>query len=86
MPLLRSVSALVLAGSLALVGNLTHAQEAASPQAQPFTDAQRAGIEAIIKDYLVKNPEVLQEAIAEGEKRAQETQRLAQTAALKESR
>lgn len=86
MPLLRSVSALALVGGLALVGHAALAQETASPQAQPFTDAQRAGIEAIIKDYLVKNPEVLQEAIAEGEKRAQETQRLAQAAALKESR
>ena len=37
--------------------------------AQSFSPAQRSEIEAIIKDYLIKNPETLQEAIAELEKR-----------------
>lgn len=82
MPLLRSVSALVLAMAVGCGSVLAVSAEEASP----FTEAQRKGIEAIIKDYLVKNPEVLQEAIAEGEKRQLETQRLAQSAALKESR
>ena len=39
--------------------------------AQGFSDAQRGEIERIIKDYLLKHPEVLQEAIAELEKRQQ---------------
>lgn len=73
--------ALVLAFGLAAVPALA---QTAAPS--PFTDAQRAGIEAIIKDYLVKNPEVLQDAMAEAEKRQGETQRLAQAAALKDSR
>ena len=81
MPLSRSIS--ILALTLALGTLPAHAQ--ATPEASPFTDAQRQAIEAIIKDYLVKNPDVLQEAIAEGEKRQLETQRLAQAAALKES-
>lgn len=76
MSLLRSVSALALAGSLALAASAAVAEE-------PFTEAQRKGIETIVKDYLVKNPEVLQEALAEIERRAQETQKLAQSAALK---
>jgi protein-disulfide isomerase len=38
-------------------------------QAQTISDAQRGEIERIIKEYLLKNPEVLQEAIAELEKR-----------------
>ena len=38
-------------------------------QAQGFSDVQRGEIERIIKDYLIKHPEVLQEAIAELEKR-----------------
>ena len=42
----------------------------AAAQASPFTDAQRAGIEAIVKDYLIKHPEVLQEALAEIDRRA----------------
>src|SRR5262245_46833659 len=37
--------------------------------AQSISDAQRGEIERIIRDYLLKNPEVLQEAIAELEKR-----------------
>ncbi|MDR7039130.1 protein-disulfide isomerase [Methylobacterium sp. BE186] len=78
---LPSISALAL--TLAL-GALPAAAQTA--ETSPFTDAQRSAIEAIIKDYLVKNPDVLQEAIAEGEKRQLETQRLAQAAALKESR
>lgn len=71
---------------LALTLGLGAPALAQTTPASPFTDAQRAGIEAIVKDYLVRNPEVLQEAIAEGEKRQVETQRLAQAAALKESR
>jgi protein-disulfide isomerase len=37
--------------------------------AQSVSPAQRTEIEAIIKDYLIKNPEVLQEAYGELEKR-----------------
>lgn len=37
--------------------------------AQGFSDAQREGIEKIIRDYLVNHPEVLQEAIAALEKK-----------------
>jgi protein-disulfide isomerase len=71
---------------LALGLGLAAAPALAQQPAPAFTDAQRQAIEAIVKDYLIKNPEVLQEAIAEGEKRQLETQRLAQAAALKESR
>lgn len=82
MHLIRSVSALALAGGLTLgAATFATAEEPAE-----FTDAQRKAIESIVKDYLVKNPDVLQEAVAEGERRAQETQRLAQAAALKEVR
>jgi protein-disulfide isomerase len=35
-----------------------------------FTPAQRTQIEAIIKDYLIKNPDVLREALIEMEKRS----------------
>jgi protein-disulfide isomerase len=51
-----------------------------------FTPEQRSAIEGIIKDYLIKNPEVLQEAIGELEKRQAEQQRKAQAAALAEVR
>ena len=39
--------------------------------AQDFSSAQRGEIEKIIKDYLLKHPEVLQEAMAELEKKQQ---------------
>jgi protein-disulfide isomerase len=40
-------------------------------RAQGFTEEQRGEIGRIIRDYLIKNPDVLQEAIAELEKRQQ---------------
>jgi protein-disulfide isomerase len=55
--------------------------------AQPaFTDTQRQAIGEIVKDYLVKNPEVLQEAMAELERRQTEGQKAAQASALRDSR
>ncbi len=39
---------------------------------------QRKEIEGVIRDYLLKNPEILQEALAELEKRQQDAQRVAQ--------
>ncbi|GJD36815.1 DsbA family protein [Methylobacterium aerolatum] len=81
MPSFRSLPVLAFALGLG-VATPVLAQNAAAP----FTDAQRSAIEGIIKDYLIKNPEVLQDALAEAEKRQVETQRLAQAAALKEAR
>src|SRR6266540_1039339 len=55
---------------------------AAGPvQAQGFSTEQRGEIERVIKEYLMKHPEVLQEAINELEKRqAQEQVEKAKTA------
>ncbi len=41
----------------------------AQASAQGFTGAQRGEIENIIREYLIKHPEVLEEAIAELSKR-----------------
>ena len=51
----------LLAGSAAMA--------ALPAQAQSISPAQRTEIEGIIKDYLLKNPELLQEVIGELEKR-----------------
>ena len=40
-----------------------------SGHAQSISDAQRGEIEKIVRDYLIKNPEVLQEAISALEKK-----------------
>ena len=51
-----------------------------------FNDQQRQAIEGIVKEYLLKNPELLQEVIAELEQRQQAAQQTAQANALKEAR
>jgi protein-disulfide isomerase len=57
--LLRSTAAALLIAVVA----------AAPARAQSFNDAQRGEIERIVKEYLVAHPEVLQEVMAELEKR-----------------
>jgi len=59
----RFARPLVLAAALALT--------ALPATAQDFSAAQRGEIEKIIKEYLIKHPEVLQEAMAELEKKQQ---------------
>ena len=51
-----------------------------------FSPAQREAIEGIVREYLIRKPEVLQEAIAELEKRQADAQKKSQTAALAETR
>lgn len=77
-PYLRFVRPILLSCALS-VG----VASAASAQTS-FTPDQRTAIEGIIKEYLVKNPEVLQEAIGELERRQAEAQKKAQNAALAE--
>lgn len=53
--------------------------------AQPVSDAQRAEFEKIIREYLLKNPEVLQDAIAELEKRQAKSDAEKNKVAVKEN-
>ncbi|MGD2134341.1 MAG: DsbA family protein [Maricaulaceae bacterium] len=39
------------------------AQAQTSPEAEALTDAQRAALESVIREYLLENPEVIEEAI-----------------------
>ena len=55
-------------------------------QAQSFGEQQRRAIEEIVKEYLLKNPEVLRDAIVELERREQAAQKSVQQSALKQSR
>ena len=59
--MIRLTRSLAVAAALALT--------ALPAGAQDFSTAQRGEIEKIIKDYLLKHPEVLQEAMAELEKK-----------------
>lgn len=47
---------------------------------------QRQAVEQIVKEYLLKNPEVLQDALTELERRQQDAQKTAQAGALSEAR
>jgi protein-disulfide isomerase len=58
---------------------------AAPAWAQGISDAQRGEIERIIRDYLMRNPEVLQEAIAELEKKQVAAEAEKHKAAVKEN-
>jgi protein-disulfide isomerase len=60
---------------------------AAAPAfAQGFSDAQRGEIERIVREYLVAHPEVLQEAIAELEKRQSAAEVEKQVAGVKQNK
>lgn len=55
-------------------------------QSAPPTADERARIESIIRDYLLKNPEVLQEALVELEKRQAQAEDRARAAAFSANR
>ncbi|HZH52311.1 MAG TPA: DsbA family protein [Microvirga sp.] len=74
-----------LSQAAALIGALA-VGPAAMAQSGVFNEQQRQAIGEIVKDYLLKNPEVLTEVIAELEKRQAEAQRISQASALKETR
>jgi protein-disulfide isomerase/sulfite exporter TauE/SafE/copper chaperone CopZ len=58
---------------------------ATAAQGSSISSDQRAAIERITKDYLIQHPEVLQEAIAELEKRQQSAEAEQHRAAVKEN-
>ena len=66
-------SLLKICQAAALLGALTLAP-AAMAQSAVFNEQQKQAIGEIVKDYLIKNPEVLTEVIAELEKRQAEAQ------------
>lgn len=78
-------SLLKLGQAVALIGTLGLAP-AALAQGPVFTEQQKQAIGEIVKDYLLKNPEVLTEVISELEKRQAEAQQAAQASAVKETR
>jgi protein-disulfide isomerase len=77
--LLKTCQAVALLGALAVT-------PAAQAQNAVFNEQQKQAIGEIVKDYLLKNPEVLTEVISELEKRQAEAQQIAQASALKETK
>lgn len=75
-----------LRGAVALGCLLTVAPVVAGAQTPVFDDRQRQAIGEIVREYLIKNPEVLQEALAELERRTEAAQKAAQADALRGER
>ncbi len=71
-----------LAGAALLLG----AAPVVAVAEDAFTAPQKEEIGRVVRDYLLRNPEVIQDAIAELEKRQGEAQKSAQAAALNELR
>ncbi len=71
--------------AVALLGAMTFAVPATAQNAA-FSEPQRQAIGEIVREYLLKNPEVITEVIAELEKRQADAQRVSQAGALKETR
>jgi protein-disulfide isomerase len=78
-------SPLTISRTAALLGALAIAP-AAMAQSTVFNEQQKQAIGEIVKDYLVKNPEVLTEVIAELEKRQAEAQQASQAGAVQETK
>jgi protein-disulfide isomerase len=73
-------------GSLVLAFTLGVPAQNAGAQDGVFTPTQRDAIGQIVREYLLRNPEVIRDAIAELESRSQEAQAQAQAAALRDDR
>jgi len=70
--------------AVALIGALALAPTAQA-QNNVFNEQQKQAIGEVVKEYLLKNPEVLTEVISELEKRQAEAQQVAQAGAVKET-
>src|SRR4051794_38310342 len=70
----------------ALAVLLTLTGDPALAQSTPLSEPQKKAVEQIVRDFLLTNPEIIQEAIAELERRQQEAQKTAQTSALQSER
>ena len=68
----------------ALIALLVAVPAAAPARAQSFTAEQRSEIERIVKDYLLSHPELLQDVMAELEKRQAQAEAEKHRAAVKE--
>lgn len=75
---LKTFQAAAVLGALALA-------PAAQAQNAVFNEQQKQAIGEVVKEYLLKNPEVLTEVISELEKRQAEAQQAAQASAVKET-
>ena len=72
----------MLAGAVLVTSVVALAAPPALAQANALSEPQKKAVEQVIKDFLIANPEVIQEAIMELERRQQDAQKSAQKTAL----
>jgi protein-disulfide isomerase len=72
--------------TLLLAGSLVAASSILPAQANPFSDSQKQAIEGMFKDFLMKNPEAIQDALMELDRRQQSAQEEAKKSILKTER
>jgi protein-disulfide isomerase len=77
--MLKNVFRAVAFSFVVLTAPSVHAQEA-------FSEGQKQALQGMMKDYLLKNPEIIQDALIELDRRQQAAQESAQKAALKEGK
>lgn len=77
---LKKIGAAAIIASLAFTGSLS-----LSANAKKFDDADKTAIQKIVKDYLLKNPEVIREALIELERRTAEAEKNKQKKLLAEN-
>ena len=75
--MIRSLRAALLGAAVAL-------SALCQPAAAAMTAEQKAEVEAIVRDYILRNPEIIQEAIVELERRQRDAEVAARGKALKE--
>jgi protein-disulfide isomerase len=71
---------------VALAALLAVAAPPALAQSGALSEAQKKAVQQVVREYLIANPEVIQEAIVELERRQQEAQKTAQASALQSER
>ena len=71
---------------VALAALAAFAGSPALAQSNALTDPQKKAVEQIVRDFLLTNPEVIQDAIVELERRQQDAQKTAQKGALASER
>ena len=73
----RRFASIGLGVALALAGLVSAGPGPAMAQSRPAAGPDRAMIESVIRDYLLKNPEIVQEALVELERRQKEAEQAA---------
>jgi protein-disulfide isomerase len=82
---LKGLNAMRFLARLALAAGIILTLGGFAANAQNFSDAQRGDIEKIIREYLISHPEVLQDAMAELEKKQAADEAAKNQAAVKDN-